>query len=53
LAEFPPPIDPSQEKFDYGKYYEKNPRFLAEKIQYVLKILDVESEIKSNSNITI
>jgi hypothetical protein len=21
LAEFPPPIDPSHEKFDYGKYY--------------------------------
>lgn len=39
LAEFPPAIDPAQEKFDYGKYYEKNPRYLADKIMHVLKIL--------------
>jgi hypothetical protein len=41
LAEFPPPIDPAQEKFDYGKYYEKNPRFLAEKILSILKLLEI------------
>lgn len=37
-----PPLELTKDKFLYGRYYDKNPKFLAEKIMQVLKLLEVE-----------